>query len=168
MYQEPIIRVMGSWCICFSEIRRCCNFCSTLTNVFRPSNLEQNGARGKLKRLRQMSHNFLQSEICCISSKGEQENFTGLFMIASCLPFAFGRKRDAISPNYYYWIKVSIARQNCMIFEGVYVGVRNDTFLLNYSLKPELSIPSRWIHIRTLHLPFQLIYSVMLRPSYSS
>ena len=59
------------------------------TYNFLSSNLEQNGARGELKHLRQMSHKFLPSEICCISSKVEQEKFRGLFMIASCLPFAF-------------------------------------------------------------------------------
>ena len=64
-------------------------------HYFRSSNRGPQGAN-----LRQMSHKFLPSEICCISSKVEQENFRGLFMIASCLPF--GRKRDAMSPNYHY------------------------------------------------------------------
>ena len=48
-----------------------------------------------------MSHDFLPGEICFISNKAEQENSRG-FMIGSCLPFAIGRKGDAMSPNYQY------------------------------------------------------------------
>ena len=32
-------------------------------------------------------------------------------MIGSCLSFPVGRKREAESPKYHYWIKFSIARQ---------------------------------------------------------
>ena len=48
-----------------------------------------------------MSHDFLPRELCFLSSKAGQEN-SGGFMIGSCLPFAIGRKRDAMSPNYQY------------------------------------------------------------------
>ena len=61
-------------------------------------------------------------------------------MIDSCLPFAVGRhgKRDAMSPKYHYWVKFSIARQNCrmIILRCLCICEERNLFtILHYSIQ---------------------------------